>query len=211
MRSLNVYKGAAGMGGRRLMLVMAIGLGAACTEGKASGAAAGTGATVTDSAVPIEEALRRFRAGSAEPAGLSGGAPDRETLVRSFVTALETGDTAALRGLVMGRDEFAWLYYPSTPMSRPPYELPPDLMWFQMQGRTERGASLLLGERAGAPLGYLAHTCGSERNEGDNRIFGHCVLRRLTAEGDTVTERLFGLILERGGVFKFVSYANTLD
>ncbi len=195
----------------QFMLVAALGLGAACGDGGASGARPAAAATVTDSALPIEEALRRFRAGSTEPTGLLGGAPDRETLVRRFVAALEIRDTAALRGLVLGKDEFAWLYYPSTPMSRPPYELPPDLMWFQLQGQSERGAALLLGERAGAPLGYLTHTCGSERSEGGNRIFGHCVLRRATPVGDTLDERLFGLILERGGVFKFVSYANKLD
>jgi hypothetical protein len=35
-------------------------------------------------------------------------------------------------------------------------------------------------------------------------------VRRVQAPGDTVRERLFGPILERGGRFKFVSYANRL-
>jgi hypothetical protein len=84
-------------------------------------------------------------------------------------------------------------------------------MWFQLQGHSERGASLLLAERAGAPLGYRGHTCGTERREGANQIYGHCVLRHVTVSGDTVAEPLFGLILERSGVYKFVSYANQLD
>jgi hypothetical protein len=33
----------------------------------------------------------------------------------------------------------------------------------------------------------------------------------VTATGDTIGERLFGLVVERGGVYKFVSYANKLD
>jgi hypothetical protein len=85
------------------------------------------------------------------------------------------------------------------------------LLWFQMQGESEKGASRLLSDRAGTALGYIGHDCASERREGENRIHGHCVLRRVTAVGDTVGERLFGLVMERGGTFKFVSYANKLD
>jgi hypothetical protein len=29
--------------------------------------------------------------------------------------------------------------------------------------------------------------------------------------GDTLQHQLFGLVIERGGTFKFVSYANQLD
>jgi hypothetical protein len=168
-------------------------------------------ATVVDSAIPIEVALERFRHGLARPAGLTGGSTSREELVRRFVAALEASDTAALRGMILRKDEFAWFYYPSSHLSRPPYELPPALLWFQMQGQTEKGASLLLSDRAGAALGYLGHDCASERLEGENQIYGHCVLRRVTAAGDTLAERLFGLVVERGGTFKFVSYANKLD
>lgn len=168
-------------------------------------------ATVVDSAIPIEVSLERFRRGLPQPVALAGGFGTREELVRRFAMALEAKDTAALRRMVLGKDEFAWLYYASSPLSRPPYELPPELLWFQIQGQSEKGASLLLLERAGAPLGYLSHDCASERREGANRIYGHCVLRRVTAAGDTVGEPLFGLVLERGGIHKFVSYANKLD
>jgi hypothetical protein len=163
-----------------------------------------------DSAIPIEEALRRFRAELPRPAGLKGGYPSREKLVRAFVRGVETRDTAALRRMVMDRGEFAWLYYPSSPLSRPPYELSPGLMWFQMQGESERGASRLLGERAGEPLRYTRHACGPPRTEGELRLYPNCELRRVPPPGDTVVERLFGLIVERDGSYKFVSYANKL-
>jgi hypothetical protein len=191
-------------------LVAVMVLGSGCSDREARAAERGS-ATVVDSAIPIEVALERFRHGLARPAALTGGSKSREALVRGFVAALEASDTAALRGMVLRKDEFAWFYYPSSQLSRPPYELPPALLWFQMQGQSEKGASLLLSDRAGAALGYRGHDCASERLEGENRIHGHCVLRRVTVAGDTLAERLFGLVLERGGAFKFVSYANKLD
>jgi hypothetical protein len=167
--------------------------------------------TVIDSVVPIEVALERFRRDLPKPPDLTGGLGSREELVRAFVAALQASDTNALRRMALRKDEFAWFYYPSSHLARSPYELPPELLWFQMQGQSEKGASLLLSERAGGPLGYVAHDCATERREGANRIFGHCVLRRITPAGDTLRERLFGLVLERGGAFKFVSYSNKLD
>ena len=164
-----------------------------------------------DSAVPIDEALRRFRQDLPKQEALRGGLVSREKLVREFVHALEVQDTAALRRMVLSAAEFAWLYYPSSPLSRPPYELAPALMWFQLQGESERGASRLLTERSGRPLQYIDHACSAPRVEGRNRIHSHCELRHLTPVGDTVAERLFGLIIQRDGSHKFVSYANRLD
>ncbi len=169
------------------------------------------GPAVIDSVLPIALALERFQDGLSRPEGLSGGFGSREALVRAFVAALEATDTSALRRMVLGKEEFAWFYYPSSHLSRAPYELPPELLWFQMQGQSEKGASLLLSDRAGMDVGYVGHDCASQRTEGENRIHGHCVLRRVTAAGDTVGERLFGLVMERNDSFKFVSYANKLD
>jgi hypothetical protein len=192
------------------LLVAAVVVGTGCGDREIRAAERG-GTAVVDSARPIEIALERFRRGMSRPAGRTGGSKSREELVRGFTAALEARDTAALRRMVLHKDEFAWFYYPSSRLSRPPYELPPELLWFQMQGESEKGASLLPSDRAGSTLGYVGHSCASEREEGENLIFGHCVLRRVTPAGDTLGERLFGLVLERGGAFKFVSYANTLD
>jgi hypothetical protein len=183
---------------------------AGCGKGEVRAAEKGGVEQVVDSAIPIPEALRRFQKDLPKPSGLSGGHPSREALVRAFVRAVEESDTAALREMVLRRDEFAWIYYPASHLSRPPYELPPDLLWFQMQGQSEKGARLLLDERSGQSLGYLDHVC-TPREEGDHRLHGYCELRRVTAAGDTLRERLFGLIIEREERYKFVSYANKLD
>lgn len=164
-----------------------------------------------DVSVPRAAELTQFRAGLAEPQGLSGGAPSRDALIAAFAGALERRDTAALADLVLSRAEFAWLYYPTNPQARPPYDLAPDLMWFLLRNTSEKGARRLLGERAGVPLNVVGHRCDpATSREGRNTVTGPCIVRRLTARGDTIEERLFGLILERGGRHKFVSYANKL-
>jgi hypothetical protein len=195
-----------------LGLVAAAGL-AACGPAPADdwGHAGPAAGVVVDSAVPREQALRRFREGVPVATGLTGGAPSREALVRAFVRATEAADTAALRALALTRAEFAWLYYPTTPQGLPPYDLSPALLWFVTEGASSQGLGRLLAERAGRPLEYAGHACDPTPSvEGENRVWGPCVVRRLRAPGDTVAERLFGQILERGGRFKLVSLANRI-
>lgn len=168
-------------------------------------------ASYVDSAIPIEAALRRFRKDLPPRKALVGGLDSRDKLVRAFVRAIGSSDTVALRRLALRADEFAWLYYSSSPLSRPPYELSPALMWFQLQGESERGASRLLAERGGRGLRYVGHTCAPPRQEGSNRLHPECELRYRRADGEIIAERLFGLIIERNGLYKFVSYANRLD
>ncbi len=181
----------------------------ACTRPDAPRARA---APVTiDSAIPRDEELRRFRSGLIEPAELTVGAHSRDALVWSYVRALERGDTAALAALVITKAEFAYIYYPTNPQARPPYNLSPGLMWFMFQQSSQRGLMHALEERGGRSLGYLGYSCDhSPSREGANRVWGPCLIRRRRPGGDVVAERLFGLILERGGRYKFVSLANKL-
>jgi hypothetical protein len=85
-------------------------------------------------------------------------------------------------------------------------------MWFTQQGRSERGIGIALETLGGHPIRYLGHDCAPEpRVEGENRLWGFCVVRYLSEGGESLRQQLFGLIIERGGVYKFVSYANKLD
>ena len=131
--------------------------------------------------------------------------------MRRFVRALEQSDTAALAALVIDRAEFAYLYYPSTPQGRPPYDLSPGLMWFLLRESSQRGMVHALEERGGRPLGYLGVSCDETvSREGENTVAGPCLVRHRQADGTVVQERLFGLIMSRGDRFKFVSLANKL-
>ena len=68
-----------------------------------------------------------------------------------------------------------------------------------------------LAAYGGRPASYLGHECDSRSSrEGTNVVYGPCTVR-LAVGADTVKQRLFGLIIERDGRFKFVSFANSLD
>src|SRR5690606_35569580 len=95
-------------------------------------------AAVVDSVLRMEVALERFRSGLPEPERLESGASDMETLVRRVVDALVRNDTLVFERLAVNRAEIAWLYFPTTRVAQPPYELPPALAWFQMQTRSRQ-------------------------------------------------------------------------
>ena len=165
-----------------------------------------------DSVVPREVAIERFRAGTQQVTAFKGGASSRDALVRAWVKAIERADTTALRQMLVSRDEFAWLYYPTASQGLPPYNLSPSLLWFMTDGQTSKGLRRLLEERAGKPMHMIGYSCDPKPTiEGANTVWGPCVLKRAQAPGDTVRERLFGLIVERGGEWKFLSYKGRFD
>jgi hypothetical protein len=164
------------------------------------------------SAVSWSEALHRFREGLAPTDSLVGAATSRPALMQAFVRAVERRDAAALERLALSRQEFAWIYYPTNPQAVPPYDLSPSLYWFLLEGRSRKGLAHLLTDRGGRPLRYVGVRCDSTvSREGENTVTGPCSVLRLQERGDTIAERLFGLVIERRGRWKFVSYANKLD
>jgi hypothetical protein len=180
---------------------------AACAGAQAKPSKSG----VVDSLVSRDTAIARFQRNLPPVTGLTGGAQTRDLLVRRFVTALESRDTAALRSLLLNRSEFAWLYFPTSSQGKPPYNLTPQLMWFMLEGQTSNGLRKLLDRLSGKPLKVLDYEReGQARHEGVNTVWGPCVVLRNSESGDTLAERLFGQIVERGQRYKFLSYANKL-
>ncbi|MFL5575454.1 MAG: hypothetical protein ACJ79S_05740 [Gemmatimonadaceae bacterium] len=216
---------------RRALLVVALigfatSLATGCSRGEASPAAGDSAGAphaaeesahlhrpgyVVDSVLPPEEALRRFREGLSPVARLDGGARSRDGLVADFARAVERGDSVALRRLEISRAEFAYLFYPSSIYTRPPYREQPEIVWILQRAKGGSGYRRLVQRFAGRPLGYRGYRCALEpRIQGENRLWGECTVAYRNAHGDSVTTRLFGAILERGGRFKFINYANDL-
>ncbi len=168
------------------------------------------GGTV-DSILPMAEQLRRFRVGLDSVDTLRHAAPDRESLVRRFLSAVSTSDTATLNALSLDRAEFAYLYYPTSAMSQPPYEAPPQLLWGQIMTSSNESLPKALARLAGTSVSLVQLRCpDSATVEGKNRLHQQCALR-LRAGSTTLPDgRWFGTILEREGRFKFIGYANAL-
>jgi len=164
---------------------------------------------VIDSVFPIEEEIRRFREGMVEPTELTGGAGSMEELVDAFLRAVERADTASVLPMAITQEEFAWFYYPYSIFAAPPYELPPGLVWFQMQNYSAQGWQRLMRAHAGMPLFDTGIECPDDGVQArSGRVWDDCVVLGRLPSGEDIEEQLFGSILEVGGRYKFVSFAN---
>jgi hypothetical protein len=207
----------------RLVIVLVLGLGAACDRPAvptvdaapaavpAPATPADTARNVVDSILPVEEEIRRFRAQLSEPlpTGLEHAAESLEQLVSEYLTALETRDAGALNKLVLSPGEFIELYYPHSQYTRPPYRQSPAFVWFLFEQNSNKGMTRALNRFGGRSLGHTGSECKPREQQEKNR-FWECALRLGRGTTDTASVRLFGTIIERAGRFKFVSYASDL-
>ncbi len=164
---------------------------------------------VVDSVIPMDVAMERFRVGLSEPAGFHGDVKSRDDLVARVIQALQDSDTTAFGDLAVNRAEWAWLYYPTTTLFKPPYELPPQLAWYQLQEANRKGVLRALRELGGHRVDLKGYTCDPEPTiQGENRLWSGCRVTLSRDGADPVTLGLFGAIVERGGVFEILSYHN---
>lgn len=199
------------MRGTTGMLLSLLVLSTASCERRPARASAQVGANFTPNSVRRAQ-LATFLEGTARVSDLTGGVANREELVRAYLQALRAQDTASLRHLALDRGEFGWIYYPTNPQAHPPFDLEPGLFWFMTSQHSAKGLGKALESLGGRPFQYAGHSCDtSASHEGENTVYGPCLVRLVQAPGDTVQIRLFGLVIERHGRWKFVSYANKLD
>jgi len=165
---------------------------------------------IVDSILPMEEQLRRFRADlTVAPTALDGGATSRDELVTTFMHSLESADTAALIRLTISRAEFAYLVFPDSPFSAPPYAQAPDLVWMRHATQSGTGLKRLLTRVGGSALRFRSWSCATlPEKQGLNRLWRDCKVRFAKGGGTDQTLQLFASIIERQGRFKILSYAN---
>lgn len=157
------------------------------------------------------ESLRRFRAGLAPVEGLSPAFESKEHVARVFLAAIATTDVPGVARTLMSRSEFAWLYYPDNPISRPPYELPAGIAWFELEGNSLAGVHRAFEAYGGRSVAFRDLQCASTPVvQGRNRLWNACMVVLEHDDGREATVRLFGSILERDGRFKLVTAANDL-
>jgi len=165
---------------------------------------------VVDSVLPIATQLERFRAGLTDrPDTLRRASASRDALVERWARALASADTSDLNAMLLDRAEFAWLYYPESAMSKPPYEAPPQLLWGQLLASSNGGAQQLVKKFGGHSFAVRSLKCPDAPTvEGENRLHQHCLVMVRAVGAPTTPTEFFGSIVERAGRFKFLGYAN---
>jgi len=198
-----------------LLLVVSLACDASARAGDAADTPAATpvpAAGTVDSALPLAELLARFRATVRDtPTTLVGGAPSADDLARALLRAVSANDTATVRALLVSRAEFAWLYYPHSRFTAPPYELGPELVWFTTVSASDKGAGRLLARYGGRALHFERLLCAdSVEVEGPNTVQRGCRVRFAVADSAPRELQIFGALLRRDARYKFLSYANDL-
>ncbi|MEP6832428.1 MAG: hypothetical protein ABJB74_03500 [Gemmatimonas sp.] len=167
---------------------------------------------VVDSILPIPEQLARFRKTITDrPDTLRHASASIKGLVSRWTLAVASSDTAALNAMLLDRAEFAWLYYPDSKMSLPPYESPPQLLWGQMLATSEEGAKKILKLFSTSSFKVVGVNCPTPPvTEGANQLHEGCLVNLEKIGGTPAEGSYFGTIIERDGRFKFVSFANRI-
>lgn len=157
----------------------------------------------------LATALARFRDGLPRTDTLRNAMPSRDSVVRAFMGLLARRDTMGLARLHLSRGEWAWIVYPESRYTRPPFRQRADLGWMLIMERSNTAAARLLDRRGGQPLALVGWECASTPEpEGRTLYWGRCTVTYRDPAGVPRTERLFASIVERDGRFKIGSYSN---
>jgi hypothetical protein len=165
---------------------------------------------VVDSMFPVAEMLRRFRDSLPAVDTLRSASASLDALVARLAKNVGAADTTDLNAMVMDRAEFAWLFYEDSPMSKPPYEAPPALLWDQMQSTSNTDLRSLLARLSGSTVRVSQLACPAPEIEGKNRLHKQCTVEFSATGKPALRGTLFGTVLERDGRFKLVSFANRI-
>ena len=159
----------------------------------------------------MDTLLHRFQAGLPPQDTLAGTSPTREALTRRYLAAVARFDTSAVRDMHITRAEYAYVYFPSSKLMKPPYELPPDVAWMLHTAESNKGMGRVMERFGGQQLRFESVRCpGEPLREGANVVWRGCVVRYRGENEREAEQSLFAAIIERDGQFKFFSYANPL-
>jgi hypothetical protein len=190
---------------RWIVLAMVVMLSAGCRDAAPRAEAA----VPVDSIRPAAEALVRFREGLPRVDTLAGGADSRDGLIARFTDAVARQDTAAVRAMVLDRAEYGWIYFPSLQRMNPATNLQPEVMWMLHAQESEKGITRVMRRLGGGQARFGGYACeAAPQVEGPNRYWHACTVEAIAQDGETAALKLFGSLVERGGQWKIVSYAN---
>lgn len=165
---------------------------------------------VVDSIMPMAEQLRRFREGLPVVDSLQRASPSLDALVARLAKALASRDTADLNAMVLDRAEFAYIYFPTSTLSRPPYEAPPQLVWGQILSSSNAGLGKLMERFGGAAVEVHDLQCPAPTDTAGVRSYERCTVRFTAPGRRALAGNLFGTVVSQGARYKFLGFANRI-
>jgi hypothetical protein len=114
----------------------------------------------------------------------------------------------ALSPLVVSKAEFAYLYFPES--DEPASGMQPTISWLLLSNNSGRGLTRSLAAARSEPGEVRGTVCAANTHPvGGSLIHGPCGIIRARASGvDTLY--IATHIIERGGIFKLMSFTNEL-
>ena len=140
-------------------------------------------------------------------ARLSNGAASPEQLAAEVLEAVAAGDRTTLERLALSETEFRAHIWPKLPASRPEVGMPADYLWADLSAKSRAGLAATLADIGGQRLTLERVT--STRASQDYRTFRiHPDVRLVVrdAAGRRAERRVFGSLVEAGGIWKVYSY-----
>ena len=128
-----------------------------------------------------------------------------EALVEAVLDAVATGDGEALRGLLVSKEEYEILLWPSMPDGE---YTPFEFFWGMMQANTRKGLGQLTNQYGGIRMELVSITPAEELEEYDDFTFhiGVQVVVRRPDTGDEGVLPSFDGLIEYKGRWKLLNY-----
>ncbi len=134
---------------------------------------------------------------------LGGGYPSAEDLARAILDGVRRNDTHVLHGLRVTQREFATIFWPEFPQSRPSTNIQAEDAWFFHDATCHDGVSETVSEYGGRELQLVRVRSTVGRMDFTNfDLYDGIVIDVVDATGETISIRWAITFAERNGVWK---------
>jgi len=138
---------------------------------------------------------------------LGGGFASAEELARSILSAVRSNDSQELHRLRVSNREFARIFWPEFPQSRPATNLQADDAWFFHDGACHDGVSEIVSEYGGRELELVQLHCKKGRLDYSNfDLYDDIVIEAVDSRGERVSIPWATTFAERNGRWKVFMY-----
>jgi hypothetical protein len=138
---------------------------------------------------------------------LGGGFESAEDLARSILSAVRAGDTQALHRLRVSNREFANIFWPEFPQSRPATNLQANDAWFFHDGACHDGVSEIVSAYGGRELELVQLHCRKGRLDYRNfDLYDDIVIEAVDSRGERISIPWASTFAERNGRWKVYMY-----